>query len=370
MTWGDSLAATPSLAALRAEWPNLVAAMGSAVADGEPAAAIRTALALRPALEDSLLPDAAKAALQQACQACDDVALRVDGQVLLGFDLFRSGRSSDSRQLFEQACALAPPSRPDIQARALLGLATLDFNAVATGTAPLALLDQARNLAEQAGDALLVAHINRLSGDVLGHRGRDFAGALALQERALATWQAHGNRLAVLRCSYQMAQLALGARQYQSVLRQITPVIDEARQMQAWHTVAQCLNLRGLAHERTRHWPEACADLAAALHTAWLSLDTWDMARAMGSLMRPLARNGQPLQAVQLAGFISTFWVQRFSPLHRQQVLGLRRVRRLAAVQMGQTASDAGYAAGQQMALTSAIQLGLPKRQTSHPGSG
>lgn len=359
-TWGSAMAVTPSLAALRAEWPNLVAALRSAVADGEPAIAIETALALRPALEDSLLPDGAKSVLQGACLACTDPALAIDGQVLLGFDLFRSGRGAESRLLLEQGIAQAPRGRPDIRARALLGIATLDFNAVASGTAPLAMLAEARALSVAAGDALLQAHIDRLSGDVVGHRGRDFAQAQALQQGALAVWQAHGNRLAVVRCTYQMAQLALGARHYEGVLAQIDPVIAEARQMQAWHTLAQALNLRGLALERLRRWPEACQDLAEALRIAWQSLDTWDMARAMGSLMRPLARDHQPERAVELAGFISVFWVQRFSPLHRQQVLGLRRVRRLAAAHIGTAASDAGYARGQQMSLAQAIRIGLP----------
>jgi len=88
---------------VRTEMPNLVAAMSSAMRDGQPRAAIEIALALRPALVDVDLPGAGVATLEAATAVCDDLALKSSGMILLGRALFRSGRGNDGRRLIEQA---------------------------------------------------------------------------------------------------------------------------------------------------------------------------------------------------------------------------------------------------------------------------
>jgi len=218
-------------------------------------------------------------------------------------------------------------------------------------------LVEAQALAQAAGDAGILASANGMMGEVVGHRDRDFARGDALHGQALAVWQLHGDRVNEMRTRFSLAQLAFTARRHREACEQVGPVIDDARRMQSWHMAALCLTLRGAANVEMRCWSAACADSLESLSVAWLALDSWNAALAIWNLLHPLARTGRPALAQQLAGFIGTFWVQRFSPLFGSHEQALRRVRRLAKVQVGAQASAAAFAAGQQLSLAEAVAL-------------
>jgi hypothetical protein len=146
---------------------------------------------------------------------------------------------------------------------------------------------------------------------------------------------------------------------HEAVFAQLEPLLLEARRLQWWSVVSASLTLRAAAHEDRRHWAAAHADARESLRTAWLVLDSWNMALALWSLIRPLARNRQPKAAQQLAGFTSKFWAQRFGPVHATYGLALRRARRLAEAQMGGAASDEAFAAGESMTAAQAVAVAL-----------
>jgi hypothetical protein len=85
----------------------------------------------------------------------------------------------------------------------------------------------------------------------------------------------------------------------------------------------------------------------------------WNVTLALVNLPLPLVGTGQPVQALQLAGFATDFVVQRFGALPPDAVRELRRMRRLARHQVGGAACNAALAAGQQLTLAEAVGLAL-----------
>ena len=176
--WVTQQPPTPSLPALRAEWPALVAAMASALHDGVPAQALHLLLALRPVLEDAHLPARALELCLQACQACeapaeavaragagagsgsgaasdvgaDAVARNGDSasalllaraRRLLAAQLYTAGRADDALALAETALAAVGPHSPPDRARALHVLARVRWRTRRQAAEVEPLLDEA-----------------------------------------------------------------------------------------------------------------------------------------------------------------------------------------------------------------------------------
>jgi len=91
--WANALPPTPSLAEVRIETPNLLAALASALADDVPQDAIRLMLPLRRVLENVELPADGLASLTQPVERCADAALRSQGHTLLAPLLFIAGEN-------------------------------------------------------------------------------------------------------------------------------------------------------------------------------------------------------------------------------------------------------------------------------------
>jgi predicted ATPase len=357
VAWGRAMPATPPLAHLRTELPNFTAAMVSALADGEPQAAVDIALGLQRALEHAPLPGAGQAALQAALGSCSDAPGRASAMVLLGLMWFRSGRAEDARQLLQQAVDATPAEAPAIRAHALVMRTIVAWGSGERGPLLLDWLDQAQRSAQAAGDAAVQARVDGVRADVLAYRDGDIASAQALHARALAVWLAQGDALAVLRSRFSAAQVTFTANLHEEAIRQVGALAAEAERLQSWLVMAQCLNVRGACHIALRRWPEACRDIGSSLQVAARALDTWNTALALWTLLQPLAQAGQTAAAQQLAGFISGFWAQRFGPLFPAYQSYLRRTRRLAAVTIGQSAAAAAFATGQGLTLAQAVAL-------------
>ena len=110
--WANALPPTPSLAEVRIETPNLLAALASALADDVPQDAIRLMLPLRRVLENVELPADGLASLTQPVERCADAALRSQGHTLLAPLLFIAGRSDDALRHSEPGLGGAPIGTP------------------------------------------------------------------------------------------------------------------------------------------------------------------------------------------------------------------------------------------------------------------
>ena len=165
--------------------------------------------------------------------------------------------------------------------------------------------------------------------------------------------------IAELRTRFSRVQLAFSAGRFDELCQQVGPLADDARRRQSWHMVSQCLSLRGAAHLRMHRRDAARDDLREAIRVAWLTLDGWNAALALWTLPQALAHLRQPELAQQLAGFIGSFWVQRFSPLNGNYEQALRRTRRVAAAQIDARASATAFEAGSRLSLAEAVTLAL-----------
>ena len=357
VAWAQGLPITPPLREVLTEMPNLVAAMSSAVADGAPQQAVELALGLVPTLEEISLPGAALTALQAAVPACADLTLKSRGLTMLGRLLFRAGHGVASLGLVEQGLALLPDGQPALRSRALLMAGHAAINSGQGPARALACIDEAQALSSALGDAPALARIASLRADIV--RQHSLAQAEALQRGALATWEAHGDRLGVMRVRYSLAILAYHARQYPAMCREIEPVIDESGHLQAWARLSASLNVRGTALMAMRRWPEAAADLRRAVQIAWQMLAMLEMAHALQTLSYPLLRSGQAEAALQLAGFLQTYWPVHLGVMPPDNRADLQRMQRIGRRVLGAAACHSALAQGQRLTPALAVALAL-----------
>jgi predicted ATPase/DNA-binding SARP family transcriptional activator len=361
LAWVQALPVTPSLAAVQTEMPNLVAAMQRAVDDGRADLAIQITVALQPVLEDITLPSAGVAALEAAVAQSTNQALKSRGLTALGRLHFRSGRGSASLALVDEGLALAPLDQAELRSRALLMAAHAALNRGQRGAPVLALLDEAQALSEGIGDQSGLARIDSCRADVV--RASSLQEAEALQRRALATWEARGDRIGAMRVRYSLAILAFHCGRYDAMCSEIDPVIAEARRAQAWLRLSASLNVRGVALTALRRWDEAAAALRDSVRVAWQALAPLETLYAVVSLPYLLLRKGQPEAALQLAGYFVADWQRRFGALRADQQADVRRVQRIARRMLGEARTAACLAQGQALTAAQALALALDDKR-------
>ena len=381
--WARALPATASLAEVRLEMPNLLAALAGAAADAAPTnegsdatpadadadagigigvvtppeSAVRLMLPLRRVLEDVELPADGLSSLAQAVAACTDAALRSQGHSLLGPLLFMAGRRDVALQHATLGLEGAPPGAP-WRARALHAVARVRWRATRQTEGVTAPLDEAEALARAADDAELLASVLALRAFVVNHQGAHAEGE-ALHAQALALWERSGNRHAINSGLYNLAVCAQNAGRHEETLARLAQIEPAARALQDWRRLSQVLNVRGNAHSELRRWREAVASFREGARLAWECLALHELAYVLWNLPRALAHARDPERAVQIAAFVEVFWQTRFGPLSAADHHDLRRVRRLAACQLDAQRIEALRSAGAALTLADAVRLAL-----------
>ena len=334
LAWARALPATPPLDVVRAEMPTLVAALGSAVADGVPQEGVALLLALRRCLEDIELPAQGLAQAQAAAEATADPALRAQAQSLLGPLLFTAGHAAAALASAERGLDGATQDPID-RARALHALARVRWRSRRRADEVEPLLDEAAALAEPGGPAGLRASLKALRAFVTNAHHRDHAAGERLHAQALALWEREGNQHAINSGRYNLAVCAQNASRHRETLQRLAPVIHSARALHDGRRLSQCLNVRGNAHSGLRLWAQAVADYQACIRAAWEGMAFFDLAYGLWNLPRALAHRRQPEAALRLAGFAARFWAH-----------ALRRPRRRRPALPAARAAAGGAAAG------------------------
>ena len=375
--WARALPATPSLAEVRLEIPNLLAALAGAAADAAPAgeggaaapigthagvntppeSAVHLMLPLRRVLEDVELPADGLASLAQAVARCTDAALRSQGHSLLGPLLFMAGRRDAALQHATLGLEGAAPGTP-WRARALHAVARVRWRATRQTDGVTAPLDEAEALARAVDDTELLASVLALRAFVINHQGAHAEGE-ALHAQALALWEQGGNRHAINSGLYNLAVCAQNAGRHAETLARLAQIEPAARALQDWRRLSQVLNVRGNAHSELRRWREAVASFREGARLAWECLALHELAYVLWNLPRALAHQRDPERAVQIAAFAQVFWQTRFGPLSAADHRDLRRVRRLAACQLDARRIAALGAAGAALTLADAVRLAM-----------
>ncbi len=356
--WARTLPATPALAELRAEMPNLLAALSSAAADHAPDEGVRLALPLHRLLEDVELPAEGLASLASAVEHCADAELATRGRTMLGPLLYNAGRPEPALAAIERALAAAPPGSP-WRAGALYAAARVRYRQSRDANQALPLLDEAEPLAQAANSLELQAGIHALRAFVTDRLG-DHAAGEALHAQALALWERLGNQHAINNGRYNLAACAQNAGRHEEALQRLAVTEASARRLHDIRRLGQTLNVRGNAYSELGEWTEAAACFRESLRLTWNHLVLYELAFCLWNLPRALAHLHQPEAALRLAAFAAEFWQRRFGRLDRKDEHDLRRVRRLAAVQgIATSRREALWQQGAEMTLADAVALAL-----------
>ena len=354
--WAAGFGATPALAAVRAEIPNIVSAMASAVADGVGAEAVRIALAVRAALNDVALPAGGLTALEAGLQACDDAALKSQGHTLLGVLGFDAGQGEVARHHVEAGLALAPPDSAE-RARALHAAASVRWRVTRSVEGIEALLDEAMQLA-QAHHALGVqASVLALRAYVANAHDNDHARGETLHRQALTVWEQLGNEHAINGGIYNLAVCAGNARRYTEALLRLEAVCATAREHEDWQQLSAALNLKGNVLAAMRDWPRALGAYRECVDVAWAAAEAVDLAFGLWNAPGTLARLRQPAAAARLMAFAEHHWTTHFGALGNADRHEMRRVRRLVDVQLGRARSAELFSEGARLSLADAVAL-------------
>lgn len=363
LAWADGLAVTADLADVRAERPNLEAALASAVIDGAAPQAVELLLRLRRVLEDVELPAGAMAHAEQAVAACTDALLRSRGNSLLAPLLLLAGRGADALAAAEAGltalAALPASGDPALRGRALHSLARVRWRSQRDAAAALPLIAAAEPLAEAARDLELQASLLALRAFICNATGGGHARAHALHEQALAHWQRAGNRHAVHSGLYNLAVAQQQAGRNAEVLVLLDRLRASARDLHDWRRLSQADNVAGNALCGLRRWDEAAQSLRQALRLAWQAMMPFELAYPLWNLPRALAHLRQPETALQLAAFAAAYWERGFGKLTDADRRDLLRTHRLAARQLDAARRAAAWAEGATLELADAVALAL-----------
>jgi predicted ATPase len=359
--WAGSLGLAPSLPGFREELPNLVAALGHAVASGEPRAALAMAADSARALDDLALPDDAKECLLRAISTAeangaggDELVSRV--QALLAEQCYEAGHAADALALAEQALA-GMPAQSRWRADALYTAARLRLRIADDTASTGALIDDGLAAARSACRHELEARLLALRGVLVLRRDRDAAAKIALDRQALAIWRAQGPKP---RIPEGLVNLALGLGFAHRPLEQLPLLAQatiEARAQQQQRLLAFAHSVHGYVLADLRRWDESAGVFRECLQTAWTHSAWREWFYGLWNLPRTLVRLGEAERAVQLMGFADRFAAERFGQLGWTDLRERRRTRRLARHVLGAGREAAAWERGRALTTAQAMHL-------------
>ncbi len=377
--------ATPDLHRLRAELPNLLRGLASALDDAAVGDVWAIVWAHRAAWSDVTLPATGLAQLERALAATSDAGTRLVGQAFLAAQSYDAGLHAVSTRHAD--AVLAQLGTPDAIAAwpANAPPFAADDEPIAAWAASWALRTQMRvgrplreddpwlaaalAAAEAAGARapLITARLIGLQASLMMRNRGDHVGAEPLRRRALALCEASGNRLRANEGRIALA-ICLGFQhRIEAQLPLLAEAEHEALAIGQPRLLCFALSVRGYCladlgrFDEARSAFHACLRHAAAAH-AWR-----EGFYGLWNLTRTLAHLRQPDRAAELMGFAERFYAERFGVLGPEDTREARRTRRLCAVQMGVARTQAAWQAGAAWSLQRAMATALHQTSWSPP---
>ena len=373
LTWAQALGPAAVPARVAPELATVHTVLAGAAADGAPQDALALAVALRAYWDTDGLPGSILDALEHALQAVASLSgadpagpyrsLLADSHELLAYLRFEAGYVDAARQ-HAQAALAAAGADASRRAAALVRRAWVEIAAGRSGndegedTVRLrADLAEALALARQCGHREAQARALHQQAVLATHSLGDWAGAEALLAQSQDLWLALGDRRKAFARQRNRAQCWLHMDRETEALASLERCEEAAREDGDW--VGQIDSLLTLSSLRaTRHeWALALALAQRCVVVSWQRWHRHGLAYALWNPPRLLARLHRPEPAVRLMGFAATFWESGFGPLGKADKLYVRRVRGLAAAQIGAARVQALWLEGAAMNVAQAVAL-------------
>lgn len=354
-----SLGPSPDVHQVRAEVPNLVAALTSAVVDGVPEDGLALIADAAAALHEVVLPPQALQAVAQAVRERAGTPLATTAQAILAEQLFESGRGEEALATAEAALRAAdePAMPPATRALALRVAARLRGRVRAdfAGARPLA--EEAAALGRAHGLADIEATATSLMSVLEMNGARDSDRNERLHRHALQVWRAGGLEHRAIVGMVNLS-LALGFRrrvdEQLELLAQAIP-LAEARGLRRIALFAR--SIQGYALADQRRWIESAASYRACIREAW-AINAWrEWFYGLWNLPRTLVLLGRAGDAVRLLGYADRYYREHFGTLGISDLRERRRTLRLARRALGAARVEALWIAGESMAPAQATRL-------------
>lgn len=350
-------AAARGPAAAAVELPHVHAAIIHASTDGDSAAAIELALALRGFWDAYRMPLSSLLALERALTEVTDPGLRADVHDLLAIARGSAGFAAEAVRHAECALELAHDDRR--RSMALVRWVSAMYLAGRFDGGFDAALEEADSLAKRSGDLYAQASVLRLQALVACNFRLDFASAEVLAGRAQRLWERLGHRpqayYALLNRATMWAWLGRNGEAMQVILE----CERASRAGSDWTGAVGAARQAGRVYIRMRQWDAAAAAFRRSVQTAWQQHAYQGVAHGLLHLPEALVLGGHAAMAARLQGFAQTHWVRLFHRLNRIEERELRRTRMLLHLRLGAARFESLRLEGSGMSVTQAVALAL-----------
>jgi hypothetical protein len=373
--WARAMPATPPLATVRAELPNLLSAMARAGDDGRAEDALRLVLALQSSWGEIAIPTGLLDTLGRLLALPGlDASLVAGAHAVTASSCFEGGRRDDAMRHAlaalpdfagrdapdPAACEAAIPD-PEIRAMVISRVARIRYRIERKPVAFRALLAQGLVLARAVGRRNTEATILSLEAHLAATIDRDDERSVALSRQALALWEESGNLHLVHAGRFNVAVNLLQAKKFEEAVVELLLLVEAGRQQQDWDLLTGSLDACGTSLLGLRRWHEAEAHLRQSLQVAWENMEMQSVAFALWNISPVLARLRHATLAAQTMGFAEVFWKQRFGEVDASDLRDLRRVRRFVRCSLGPQAAQAAWREGGQRSLAAAVRAVLER---------
>ncbi len=360
-------------AAVAAEVAHVHAAIVSAPADGDPAAGLALAVALRPFWDRDPLPLSDLLALEQALSDIDDAALRgtdaamprsdadatlrCDALELLAYARAAAGYSAAAVAHAEAALALACDDR-----RRSIALVRWVWCMYSAGRYDAALdpaLDEAATLARRSADLAAQASVLRMQAVLACNFHLDYAGAEALGAQAQRLWERLGHPAMVLDSLLVRATMWAWLGRNDEALTVLGDCERAAQAASDWVSLMVVTRQAGRVYLRMRRWDDAAAAFRRSIRIGWQRQHAQGLAHGLLHLPGALVMRGEPELAARLQGFAVANWARLYHAINRIEARELRRTRLLLHRALGAARAEALRVEGSGLDVAAAAMLAL-----------
>lgn len=359
--WAHQLPATPPLAEVRDELPNLLAALATAREAGAGSQALALALSLQPAWSEIALPGSA---LDLLCQVLElpglPAELAAPGHALVAWSAHEAGlREMATRHADRAQVLLADLQENALKAQVLHRVARMRWRIHRDSAGARQWLALALPLAQQQGLHGVHGALLSLEAHLAAAVDHDAARASELSRQALALCRLTGNAHLVNAHRFNAAvNLILGGTPSQA-LPELALLAAEGRALNDWDLAAGALDASGTALLALRRWAESAHAHRESLAMAWQAMDALAIIYALWNIAPALARLRRPRLAALAMGHAAQAWPRRFGEFDASDLRDLRRLRRFVRVLMPAAEAEAAWQAGRTQGLAEVVRAVL-----------